>query len=155
MTAMLLCVKTLKFFFCRTTTALRLILGILLQGLKIYPVCSHDYPKMIFDIFYEKVKFVSVAVLEECCMASADTQWLFYPSERIVTHEGLALFHVLVRRCDINFNEVHFLNRNMLILYFFTSFSMTTYAAPAAIVDISRHFQSQPTRSIAQPVARL
>ena len=108
MTAMLLCVKTLKFFFYRTTTALRLILGILHQGLKIYPVCSHDYPKMIFDIFYEKVKFVSVAVLEECCMASADTQWLFYPSERIVTHEGLALFHILVRRCDINFNEVHF-----------------------------------------------
>ena len=32
------------------------------------------------------VKFVlvAVAILEECCMASADMQWLFYSGGRIV-----------------------------------------------------------------------
>ena len=32
---------------------------------------------------------VAVAILEECCIASADTQWLFYSGERIVARVPL------------------------------------------------------------------
>ena len=35
---------------------------------------------------------VAVAILEECCMASADMQWVFYSGERIVIHRPLVLF---------------------------------------------------------------
>ena len=32
---------------------------------------------------------VAVAILEECCMTSADMQWLFHSDERIVAHGSL------------------------------------------------------------------
>ena len=31
----------------------------------------------------------AVAILDECCRASADMQWPFYSGKRIVTHEPL------------------------------------------------------------------
>ena len=34
---------------------------------------------------------VAVAILEECCMAYADMQCLFYSGERIVVHEPLVI----------------------------------------------------------------
>ena len=34
---------------------------------------------------------VAVAMLEECCMASADMQWLFYSGEQIMAHGHLVL----------------------------------------------------------------
>ena len=35
---------------------------------------------------YQFSDLIAVAILEECCMASADTQWLFYSVEQIVAH---------------------------------------------------------------------
>ena len=35
---------------------------------------------------------VAVAILEECCRASADMQWLFFSGERIVAHGPLVMF---------------------------------------------------------------
>ena len=32
---------------------------------------------------------VAVAILEECCMVSADMQWLFYSGEQIMAHRPL------------------------------------------------------------------
>ena len=34
----------------------------------------------------------AVAVLKECCMASADMQWLFYSGEQIVAHRPLVSY---------------------------------------------------------------
>ena len=34
-----------------------------------------------------------MAILKECCMASADIQWLFYSGEQMVTH-GLLVFYL-------------------------------------------------------------
>ena len=36
---------------------------------------------------------VAVAILEECYMASADMQWLFYSGERSMAHEPLINFY--------------------------------------------------------------
>ena len=41
--------------------------------------CSNGDLRMSIDLFYSTVKFVlvAVAILEDCCMTSADMQWLF------------------------------------------------------------------------------
>ena len=36
---------------------------------------------------------IAMAILEECCMASEDTQWLFYSGEQIVAHEALVFIN--------------------------------------------------------------
>ena len=41
---------------------------------------------------YQISVLVSLEILEECYMASADMQWLFYTGEHIVTHGPLVLF---------------------------------------------------------------
>ena len=68
-------VKLLK-IFSSTKKALRLKLVIQHQGLKVYQVCSDDDTRMTFDFLrYDQIcVLVAVAVLEECCMAFADTQ---------------------------------------------------------------------------------
>ena len=48
-----------------------------------YQVCSNDDPRMTCDLFSV---LVAVAILEECCMASAVMQWLFYSVEQVVAH---------------------------------------------------------------------
>ena len=73
--------KTLKNLFSRTKKVLRLDLGIVHQGLKVYQVCSNDDPRLTFDLFLRNSQIcvlVAVAILEECCMASAAMQLLFY-----------------------------------------------------------------------------
>ena len=40
---------------------------------------------------------VTVVIFEECCMASADMQWLFYSDKRIVAHGPLVFIIIMVR----------------------------------------------------------
>ena len=46
---------------------------------------------MTFDLLwhYQISVLVAVAILEECCRASADRQWLFFSGEQIVAHGPL------------------------------------------------------------------
>ena len=51
-----------------------------------------------------------MAILEECCIASADMQWLFYSGERIVGHGPLifVFWGVLYESYDDTNNNVMF-----------------------------------------------
>ena len=66
-------------------------LGFKHRGLEVCTVCSNDDPRKTFDILrYGQICIlVAVAILKECCMASADMQILFYSDERIVAHGPL------------------------------------------------------------------
>ena len=79
-------------FLSRTKKASKLNLGILHRGRKIYQVCSNDNPRMTFD-FLRHCRIsvlVAVAILEECCMASADSL-----SDVLWAHMSLTLRFIL------------------------------------------------------------
>ena len=92
MAAMPIYVKTPKYFL-QNQESLRLNLAIQHLGLKVYQVNSNDDTWMTFDLFMARSNvFVAVAILEDCCMGSADMQLLFYSGEQIVAHGPLVLF---------------------------------------------------------------
>ena len=49
-------------------------------------------------------RLVAVAILEDCCMAFADTRWLFYSGERIVAMAPLFIISEKIR-CGILFES--------------------------------------------------
>ena len=51
---------------------------------------------------------VAVAVLKECCMASADMQWLFYLGERIMARGPLVFYVFLTFRAVGTFKGDNF-----------------------------------------------
>ena len=67
------------------------------QGLPSY---SNDETRMTFDLlwFGQICTTVAVSILEECCMAFANMQWVFLSGELIVAHGLLASwnFHGIV-----------------------------------------------------------
>ena len=70
---------------------LRLSLGIQHCELIVYQVCPNGESRMTLTFlwFGQICVLVAVAVLEECCMAFANMQWLFLSGERIVAHGPL------------------------------------------------------------------
>ena len=67
--------------------------------------------------------FSLVAMIElgKCCITSACLQWLYHSGEQIVARGPLVLFHILLCRCDINFNKVLFIIFRVLLILFYTS----------------------------------
>ena len=69
----------LKAFFSRTKKASRLKLCKYHLGLKVYQIYSNEEPRwdLTFSRHGKICVLVAVAILEECCMASTDMQWLY------------------------------------------------------------------------------
>ena len=89
MAAMPICGKTLKIFFSRTKKYFRL------KALGIRDAIPTKFVQMMIIglpltfLLSIQIRVLVVAILEECCLASADMQWLFYSGEQMAAHGPL------------------------------------------------------------------